>query len=287
MPQRPRTSRTAIAILATLATTFAAPAALAHEFWITPDAFRITPGSLVRVRLFHGERLRGDPVPRHNAYVDRFELAHADGPTPVRGADQSSVGFLRPAAAGPATVVYQSAEYAHVMPAESFEAYLAEEKLTDALSSRRERAESAAPAREVYIRCAKALLSVADPNASASEATAPMPIDSPVGLPFEIVLTAATPASPDPAGKSAATTRIHATVLFNGRPAADIRVVCTSAEDPDTLLEARTDAAGTAAFDADHAGVWIITALHIKRTPDRDDTDWKSYWASLTFEINP
>jgi uncharacterized GH25 family protein len=275
-----------LAVLASVAA-LAAPSALAHEFWIMPDAFGVTSGSLVRVRIFHGERLRGDVVPRRNAYVDRFDLAHTGGPTPVLGADQSRVGFVRPGVVGPATLVYQSAEYAHVMAAESFEAYLAEEKLTDALASRRERAESAAPAREVYIRCAKALLSVAGSEESASGTHASTPADSPVGLPFEIVLSTGEPAPLDAASEAVGTkTRIRATVLLNGRPAADIRVVCTSSEDPDTLLEARTDEAGLVAFDSDGAGVWILTALHIERTTARDDADWKSYWASLTFEVN-
>lgn len=267
MTHNRRTYRTAFA--ATLSVL--ASVVQAHEFWVMPSAFLLAPDSPVRVQLFNGERFIGEVVPKRDGSIERFELVADGEPVPVEGVDGGAVGFVRTRGSGTATIVYQSVEQPSVLPADRFEAYLAEEKLTDAIESRKERAESDQPGREVYVRCAKALLCVGE-QPEGTETLAP-PIDKPVGLPLEIVF------SPDLAESPG---QICARVLLLGTPLAGVRVVCVDSDAPQNLLESLTDEGGTVRFSADHTGTTMLTALYIERTENRADADWKSYWASLT-----
>ncbi len=266
-------SRAPSCTLAIAAFTLLASIVQAHEFWVMPSSFVLAPNSPVRLQLFNGERFRGDPVPRREASIERFELVTV-GETErltVQGADGGPFGFVRTGGPGPATIVYESVEQQSVLPADRFEAYLAEEKLTEAIASRKEMAETDHPGREVYVRCAKALITVR-PDTESGEGIMPL-TDTPVGLPLEIIF------APE---LSKTEGQVCARVLFRGSPISGVRVVCVDSDAPDALLEARTDPSGVVRFTAKHTGATMLTALHIERTPDRVDVDWKSYWASLT-----
>ena len=64
----------------------AAPALLAHNFWIETSTFTPAPGQRLSVRLRVGQELQGDPVPRDPALIKRFvAVGPAGGETPVPG----------------------------------------------------------------------------------------------------------------------------------------------------------------------------------------------------------
>ncbi len=266
-----------------------APSALAHEFWLLPDSFMVQPSDLVRARLFHGERFAGDIVARDDSMIERFEYVSpaSPSPTPIRGLHGHPQSFLRPDQPGPGVLVYQTREYINVLPAERFEAYLIEEGLGEISSRRAAIGETGREGREAYIRCAKALIhveaSASDSSQSASADTgsveAPTPIDSVVGLPCEIVL--------ESFDRRAEGTALSVLVLFEGAPLADARLVAVAEARREDLIELRTDAEGRAWITADATGPWMFTTLHMTRTEGREDVDWKSYWASLTFSIEP
>lgn len=251
-----------------------ASAAGAHEFWVMPSDFTVQPGELVRVELFHGERFAGDPVVRNTAQIERFVMVSPGAaqapPAEVRGMHERPTSFVRPEHAGPGVIVYETSEYINLLPAEKFERYLQEEGLGEISRRRAELGETHAPGREAYVRCAKALVSVEGSGGSAQSAS-----DAPAGLPLEIVLEqgAAAPASGP----------VVARVLFEGRPIAGLRVVAVHEASPGELIELATDAEGRVTFPAAAPGAWMLTTLHMTRTDERDDVDWKSYWASLTF----
>lgn len=274
MSNRTKLSRRILAV-ALAGVGVATSTATAHEFWIMPDAFRVTVQQLVRVQMFNGERLAGNTVPRNNAMVERFEVVDQHRTTQVVGPHDGTTGFVRPPNTGSGVLVYESREFTNNLPAERFEAYLTVEGLTNALASRRDRGESAKLGREVYIRCAKSILSVRDPSALGE--TDPGPTDRIVGLPLEIVLERdqrVTDHGPHTVVR----------VLLRGEPIDGLPVVAVRADKPEHLLRATTDSGGMARFDGATPGVWLITALHIERTEERSDTDWKSYWGSLSFE---
>ncbi|HZW10817.1 MAG TPA: DUF4198 domain-containing protein [Phycisphaerales bacterium] len=251
-----------------------ASAAGAHEFWVMPSAFAAQPGGLIRVELYHGERFAGDLVARDDAKIRRFEVvwpgAEPEAPAEVRGMHGAGASFVRPANAGRGVIVYETGEYINLLPAERFEAYLREEGLGEISRRRAELGETGAPGREAYVRCAKALV-VVGPGGEGGGA-AP---DAPVGLPLEIVLEqgAGAPASGP----------VVASVLFEGRPLAGLRVVAVHEASTGELVELATDAEGRISFPAAASGAWMLTTIYMTRTDGREDVDWKSYWASLTF----
>jgi uncharacterized GH25 family protein len=105
------------------------------------------------------------------------------------------------------------------------------------------------------------------------------PLDSVIGLPCEIVLESC---DRRPEG-----TAMSVLVFFEGAPLADARLIAVAQARPEDLIELRTDDEGRAWITADVAGAWMFTTLHMTRTEGRQDADWKSYWASVTFRIEP
>lgn len=234
----------------------------AHEFWIMPESF--IADAPLRIRLFHGERFRGEIVPRNEPTIKRFELVTDQGTQPVRGLHGASVSVARPFTSGIGTIVFESNEHINLLDAAPFEAYLKEEGLDAIARLREESGTTDTPGREAYVRCAKAIVS---PTPTANI------VSKPVGLPLEITLDESVGG------------QIIARVLYADRPLENARVVAVSGLTPARLIELRTDAEGRVRFTPDAAGPWMLTTLHMERTPDRDDVDWKSYWGSLTFSL--
>lgn len=260
-----RLLHTALLGLTTL--TLAAAESIGHEFWVSPSAHSVSSGQLVRVSLFHGERFAGDLVPRNDPMIERFEYRAGSEITEVRGMHGATSSFLRPAGVGHGVIVYETREYINPLPAEKFEAYLAEEGLDEISERRAVLGETDTDGREAYVRCAKALLTAEDADGFSGET-------APVGLPLEIVVMAA------------GADGVEARLLFGGEPLAGRRVVAVCEADPSGLIEIESDTDGLIRFEPGAAGVWMLTALHMERVSDRrDDVDWKSYWASTTFAI--
>src|ERR1700709_2785454 len=142
---------------------FSAPALLAHNSWIETSTFTPAPGQRLAVRLRVGQDLQGDPVPRDPSLMKRFVAGGPSGETPVPGVPNTEpAGFESFQAPGLYTIVYDSSRFPVALDAVKFETYLKEEGL-DAISAARARqGRSAAGAKEVFSRCAKALLAVGD-----------------------------------------------------------------------------------------------------------------------------
>src|SRR5947199_5345355 len=139
-----------------------APALLAHNFWIETSTFTPAPGQRLSVRLRVGQELQGDPVPRDPALIKRFvAVGPAGGETPVPGVPNTEpAGFEVFPAPGLYTLVYDSTRYPIALDAVKFETYLKEEGLEAVSAARVRQGKSAAGAKEVFSRCAKALLAV-------------------------------------------------------------------------------------------------------------------------------
>jgi uncharacterized GH25 family protein len=61
-------------------------------------------------------------------------------------------------------------------------------------------------------------------------------------------------------------------------------VVAFNKADPLAKLKMRTDKDGRAEFELPRRGVWLVTSVHMIPAPLLSGYDWKSLWASLTFE---
>jgi hypothetical protein len=135
----------------------------AHDFWIEPSSFRVAGGEPITLSLRVGEAFHGEPVPRDPAHARRFAVLGPAGETSVLGRPGSHpAGFLPPLAPGTYVAVYGSAASELELDGAHFEQYLREEGLEAVAAERAARGQTAAPARERFSRCAKALVTVGE-----------------------------------------------------------------------------------------------------------------------------
>jgi len=303
---RPARLRTGFALAALL---LAAPAALAHDFWIEPSTFTPSVGPVHAARLLIGHPGAAEGYGRNPAHVAEFALVgplaappaaaersepassssigaagsareragdEADAPerraVPGRdGADPA--GLVRLPSEGRYVLVYRSNPSTVEMEPADFEDYLREKGLEGVIAQRRELGESDEPGREAFSRCAKALVTTANAPAGARA-----PCDTAVGLPLELVLL------DDPHFRTAASLRVR--LDRAGEPLAGALLHVESlAREPGAereTLSAWTDDAGVARLPLD-AGEWLVTAVHAVRAAEGSAQQWRSRWASLAF----
>lgn len=259
-----------------------APALLAHNFWIETSTFTPAPGQRLSVRLRVGQELQGDPVPRDPSLIRRFvAVGPAGTETPVPGVPNTEpAGFEAFPAPGLYTIVYDSTRYPVALDAVKFETYLKEEGLEAVSAARARQGKSAAGAKEVFSRCAKALLAVGGGTGGIGGG-AGSGFDRVFGQRLELV------AEKNPyalAGGGELPVRL----LYEGKPLSGALVMALQRGlpgAPPTKVTARTDARGRATLKLDRAGFWLIKAVHMIPAPADAGADWESFWASLTFAL--
>ena len=248
----------------------AVAAVSAHDFWIEPSAFRVENGAQVDVALRVGEGYRGDPVARNPEKIRRFVLVGPAGEQPLPG-DAGQDPAAKAVIAGPGLFVigYHSHPSSITLEAPKFEAYLREEGLERVIALRAARGQSALPGREIYSRCAKALV-------ASGPADKKLP-DRTLGLPLELVPEA----NPYRGGGGPTAVRL----LFRDQPLEGALVVSLPKDAPEKKLEARSDASGRVVLELGAGRTWLVKAVHMVEAPAGSGADWESLWASLTFEI--
>jgi hypothetical protein len=254
-----------------------APPIAAHELWIETRPAAPRPGDPFAVALRVGDGLaEPHPVRREERRIRRFVTLGADGERPVLGADGADpAGLARAGGSGELALVAYESDAAHlVLDAARFEAYLRADGLDRVARLRAARGESAAPGRERYSRCAKALV---------RPAGAPVPaagFDRVAGLALELV------AERDPAALAGEALPVR--LLFRGAPLGGALVVARRlAADGERTVAARTGDDGRARLALDEPAFWLVGAVHMLATEEDAEADWRSWWASLTFDSRP
>jgi hypothetical protein len=256
-----------------IAGTLACNTAAAHEFWLASSRYLGGPGAPVTVRALAGTGFRGEEKPWDPGHAIRFVAKTARSIDLTRAASPGDFTWasFAPSDAGGAMVAFESGFTPIELPAAQFEKYLADEGLDVPLAARH-RVRSVAAGRERYRRCAKVWLS----GNAADRATAP------IGMPFEIV----------PLSAPGADAALRVRVLWKGRPLGGALVKAWRAPlgtDPasrDSIpvtWSARTDARGEIVAPVSQSGEWLLSVVQMVPCPDRDEADWESTWASLTF----
>lgn len=259
---------------AVLLVVLAAPAsAWAHQFWIEATAYLVTAPSVLQAHVLNGEHFSGEPLARREEHIARYSVIGPDGSElPMLGRAGMTRSIARATQPGLHRIVYQSVENPITLSASDFDAYLLEEGLGRIVERRFDLGESDSPGREVYVRCAKALVIAADADGSAPSAT-----DSPSGLPMEIVLSGS--ARPE-VGVTAS-----AQLLRDGHPVGTgVRVVAMQAGDRPERHELHTDSDGRVTWTPRSPGRWLVASIDMERLEGRSDADWRSFWVSVTFE---
>ena len=261
------------AALLALAALFAPPTA-AHEMWIETRPAAPASGAVFAVALRVGDGL-GDPHPvrRDESRIRRFVTLGADGERPVLGAAGADpAGLARAGSAGELELVaYESDTALIVLAAPRFEAYLRADGLERVAELRAARGEAAMPGRERYSRCAKSLVRPAGAEVPAAG------FDRVVGLTLELV------AERDPAALAGEALPVR--LLHRGEPLGGALVVARRlGADGERTVAARTGADGRALIPLDEPAFWLVGAVHMIEAEADADADWRTWWASLTFD---
>jgi uncharacterized GH25 family protein len=244
----------------------------AHDFWIQPSSFHPAVGSVVQLRLYVGPQFEGEPLPRVPQLLSRFVLVSEAGERDVPGrAGMDPAGAVRIEAPGMQIAGYRSFDSPITIEPSKFEEYLKEEGLEKVAETRVRRGETQKPARELFSRCAKSLLEAGDaasPGAGKDRA---------IGLTLELV------AEKNPYALAAGD-ELPVVLLLEGKPLTGVLVQGLLHKDPAARVAARTDKSGRARLRLAKTGFWLVKAVEMQAVPAGGEADWKSLWASLTFE---
>lgn len=249
-----------------------AGSAFAHDFWIEPSTFRPKVGTSLTAGLRVGMEFIGDPVPRDSSMIERFVVRDLAGERDIPGLErQDPAGYVRVDSAGIAIIGYRSRPKYLEMQADKFEQYLRDEGLESIITSRARRGDSLKPSKEIFSRCAKALV-LADGGGSERGAR----VNTPLGFRYEIV--------PRTNPYQMKGDEMGVVVLYDGKPLSNALVVAMNKEDSSLRFRLRSDAKGRVTFHLPKHGIWLIKSVQMIPAPAGSNADWESLWASLTFE---
>jgi len=260
-----------LAALSVSALLFGAVPLPAHDFWLEPSSFRPEPGTEVALRLRVGERFTGDALPRNPALLAQFIAAGAGGVRSVPGGKgMDPAGVLRIEEPGIVVVGYRSRHSSVELAPGAFDAYLAEEGLAHIAAERATRKQPDGAVRELFSRCAKALLLAGAGGASGHDRILGFTLElTPESSPYALRVGDALPVR----------------LLYEGQPLEGALVVAINKHDPGTKVQARSDRDGRVGLRLSRAGAWLVKAVHMIPAPAGSGAHWESLWASLTFEI--
>lgn len=256
-----------IAILLVAVVAAGSPSA-AHEFWL--DAVKYTPKAGDAVPIVHrtGQNFSGDSYPFIRALAKRYSVINSRGERAVKaveGDDPASEITFRNA--GLAIVVYQGApDPLSFESIEKFDLYLDDEGLEWVKERHRAQKKPEAPIKELFARCAKALIQVGGGGGN----------DRAVGLPLELV------AERNPY-QMAPGELLPIRVLHDGKPLAGALIKVFHLKDPEQPRRYRTDVEGRAMLPLPLPGEYLLNAVHMLQASPKDQADWLSLWASMTF----
>jgi uncharacterized GH25 family protein len=250
--------------------------AAAHDYWIEASNFQLKSGALVFLYFRVGEHFDGKPSAFPAARVERFRMDSATQQHPVAPQLRDPTGIALIQEVGLQVVSFENTPSYIELPAARFNHYLQTEGLEAVLTARQKASASDKPGKEAYSRCAKALLWVTgDPPA---EEASRHHHDQPVGLTLEI-LPEQNPyhmAAPAP---------LAVRLLYEGQPLAGALVMALNKSAPNEVQRMRSGPDGRAEFNLRRGGLWLVKAVHMVPAAAQAPEDWRSYWASLTFEL--
>jgi uncharacterized GH25 family protein len=254
----------------------------AHDFWIQPAAYWVSPTAITAMTLQvgHGPARQRSPIPASR--VTRFEEVAPDGlRTNLKGRLQlggtSEDGSFILQKSGTHLIVLQTDDRAQThLPYLRYNDYLKAEGLTPAIQQRTRLHRMDRDASENYSRCAKAILQVGSAGAGSQRE-----VTRPVGLPLEIVPDRSPYALPRSA-------TLPVQVLYLGRPLPGALVKLTDLGNDAVPLETHvTDRTGRATFVLPTGGTWLLNVIWTRSQPSSAETDFETTFSSLSFGFPP
>ncbi len=254
--------------------------AAAHDLWILPHTFRPTPEQEVPVALRVGDPASNEGVPRKVERIVRFAALAPDGQwRNIAGeAGDEPAGRLRVEAPGTYLLIHENTPASIALAPAEFEKYLEDVGLDSIRDLRARRGDDEARTAEQYSRCAKAIVRVGSDDAAGFDRRTGLMLElTPLRSPMALRASDALPVALEFDGKPLARALVRALPL----PEDGTASAPTSGP---AALSARTDENGSVAFVLGSARRWMIVAVHMTPADKGSGADWRSYWASLTFE---
>jgi uncharacterized GH25 family protein len=259
----------------------AAGLASAHDLWLVPARFSLTPGERVRVALNTGDTFPVSVGAVKTERIERAALVTQEGLTPLISfleEDKSTyIEVIVPRNAGGALVEVVLKPIATKQSRDSFDEFVKHEGLDSIAAQLARSRDRRAEERRTYAKYAKTLLRVGSGKGATKF------YQKPLGHRLELVAEA-DPFSLKP-GEA-----LPVRLLFDGKPLAGARVVIGSTAvataTQSKLPGVRTDAEGRARLQLDASGgAHYVHSLHMIPATGRSDVEWESFWATLTFGV--
>ncbi len=260
-----------------------AGAAVAHEFWIEAEDYRIVAGEPVVANLRVGQNFRGSRIGFLPDRFRRFDIVGPSGPIAVtsRLGDAPAVDQALKEA-GAHTIVHVTTESTLTYDAfDDFAAFAAAHGLDERIAEHVARGLPDADFREAYSRSVKALIQVGPTDGDAARDTA-------LGLPIEIVVEDDPYAEPLPQA-------VRVQAFYDGQPIPNALISVFSKSPSDGELAAdqidmRADTEGRASVPITSGRRYLLNVV-VLREPSaelaaREDVVWESLWGSTTFETD-
>ena len=262
--------------IAVLAACIALPAN-AHDFWLQPASYWVTPGAPTALSLLVGH---GANRQLWDADIRRMTRLFSVGPAgtaELGGAiRQGGVGQVSLVARGVHVLALETSLAQSDLPAIRFEEYLRVEGLTPAIEARRRARQTNQPGQEVYSRRAKALVRV-----GGGPAVEEPHVTTPLGLTLEIVPERNPYAVP--AGQA-----LPFRIYYMGRPLAGALVKLTNlGADAEPAATSISNASGRVAFTLPRRGAWQLNVVWTRPITGNPTAQFDTTFSSLTFGFDP
>ncbi|EIC28020.1 MULTISPECIES: DUF4198 domain-containing protein [Methylomicrobium] len=262
---------------------FVSPKLAAHEYWLAPSAYSAPVGQTLAVQAYVGSDFKGELRPFAATRTVRLEVQTKERKDVKSRAINGDLDLahLTVEDEGGIVVAFETHFVPVELPPEKFDEYLRREGLEGPLKAREALGAAAGPGRERYLRCAKAWIAGSDDSR----------LRKPFGMPLEII----------PRSDPLVSGKLTVQVLYNAQPLEGIRVkawnqaLASGAVPRDQMArgpvqpvaQTRTDKNGVAILEIEGPGEWLLSAVHMQPSADKQAADWESRWASLTFARVP
>ena len=248
----------------------------AHEFWLDPGTYYYKKGDVLKLKFLVGEDFNGENWTGNDTKVNTLVLHRDSGYS-------HSIAKLVSAAKGDSLsipleqdgtqmICFNSNNSFISLPAKEFNAYLAEDQLTDALSYRQKNRENDSTGREFYQRSVKTIFQVGTRFTSTASNKTGLPLDIiPLSNPYQL--------KEDDS--------LSVRVLFRGELLRNqFMVVWHRNRSIFLKVQYRTDANGEIRFPVMPRSRWMVSTVKMVRLEKAAGADWQSYWGSLTWGYN-
>ncbi|MBW3631202.1 MAG: DUF4198 domain-containing protein [Gemmatimonadetes bacterium] len=277
-PHPHRSLRAAGVLLAVIAT---ATSLFAHDFWLVPDAFRVTPGGWIEVR---GQTSSRFPTSESAVALDRVADARVISATSqeaIRDLSHSGTSLVlrsRPTQPGQRIIAVTLHPRSVRESAESFRRYLELEGAPEALEryEREGRLPRSDSLTRRYAKYAKTLVEVGTGGPRAYGRVVGHPLEFvPLSDPTTLRLQDSLAVRLLYRGRPLTRARLHAGVAPRG---GDARL---AGEEPHLV----TDENGVVRVFIHQVGIWNVRSLQIVPADPGSGADWDAHWATMVFEV--